>query len=326
MKLRMLTVIGGILLAATLTAQTLTDLINEFNEGVAKVNNQEYDASIEHFNQVLVMAETVGTEADEMKAKAKEQIPLAYYRQATLYLKRKQFDNAIPYLENTVEKAAEFNNNEESASKANRYLLQSYMMEGQRHLKNDSQAEALANFDKALAMDEDLYQAHQGKGMVFLAQEEIDSMLDEFALAKEGALAKNDSKTVQSINEVIDAHYNKIIQEEIEMVDPEEPDYTYVEEACENALSANPENPRALYHLALVSNKKVEYDAAIDYALKAIEFETDPVWMSAIYFELGQAYQNTVEYEKACEALQKVVEEPFLSRAEKKMESIPGCS
>jgi tetratricopeptide (TPR) repeat protein len=326
MKLRMLTGFGSILLAATLSAQTLNDVINEFNEGVAKVNNQEYEASLEHFNQVLALAETVGTEADEMKAKAEEQIPLAYYRQATLFLKRRQFDNAIPYLENTIAKAAEFNNNEESADKASKYLLQSYMMEGQRHLKNESYAEALANFDKALAMDEDLYQAHQGKGMVFMAQDETDSMLEEFALAKEGALASNDTKTVQSINEVIDAHYNKIIQEEVEMLDPEEPDYTYVEEACENALSANPENPRALYHLAMVANKKIEYDSAIEYALKAIEFETDPVWMSAIYFELGQAYQNTVEYEKACEALQKVLEEPFLSRAEKKMESVPGCN
>jgi tetratricopeptide (TPR) repeat protein len=114
--------------------------------------------------------------------------------------------------------------------------------------------------------------------------------------------------------------------DEMEMVDPEESDYTYVIEACDKALGANPNNPRALYHLALIKNKAVEYDAAIDYALKALENESEPVWISAINFELGHAYQNTVEYEKACQALQNVVEEPFLSRAEKKMESIPGCN
>ena len=105
----------------------------------------------------------------------------------------------------------------------------------------------------------------------------------------------------------------------------QENDYTYVVEACENALSANPENPRALYHLALVNNKKVEYDAAVDYATKALQFETEPVWVSAIQFELGTAYQNSAEYDKACEALKKVVEEPFLTRAEKKIEII-GCN
>ena len=326
MKLRAIAILGGILMAGLLSAQTLTDVINEFNTAVEKVNNQEYDVSLEHFNQVLAMAETVGAEADEMKEKAEQQIPLAYYRQATLFLKRKQFDNAIPYLEKTIESAAAFNNNDESKQKSTRYLMQSYMVEGQRSYKNKSFDASLELFDKALAMNDGLYQAHQGKGMVYRDQEEIEMMMEEFAIAKEGALAKNDTKTISSINEVIDAHYNKIIQEEMEMVDTEEADYSYVVESCENALAANPENARALYHLALVSNKKIEYEAAIDFALKATQFETEAVWISAIYFELGHAYQNSVEYEKACEALQKVVEEPFLTRAEKKIGSIPGCN
>ena len=325
MKLRVLAILGGFLIAGSLSAQTLTDVINEFNVGVEKVNNQEYDASIEHFNQVLTMAEIVGDEADEMKTNAEVQIPLAYYRQATLFLKRKQYDNAIPYLENTIATATQFGNNEETAQKAKRYLMQSYMMEGQRNRKNESYDEALVYFDKALAINENLYQAHQGKGMIFMDLNEIDSMMEELTLAKEGALAKNDTKTVTSINYAIDSYYNKFITEEMEMIDLEEPDYEYVLEACEKALTANPENPRALYHLALINNKKIEYNAAIDYALRAAQFETEAIWISAIYFELGHAYQNTADYDKACEALQKVFEEPFLTRAEKKIESV-GCN
>ena len=48
--------------------------------------------------------------------------------------------------------------------------------------------------------------------------------------------------------------------------------------------------------------------------------------MSGLYFELGSAYQNTAEYDKACEALKNVMEDPFLTRAEKKMGNIPGCN
>ena len=318
--------LGGLLLTATLTAQTLTDVINEFNEGVSKVNNQEYDAALEHFNQVLTLAETVGAEAEEMKGKAQEQIPQAYYRQATLFLKRKQFDNAIPYLENTIQSSSEFENNAEIQGKATRYLMQSYMREGQRNLKNQNYEAALEMYDKALAMNENLYQANLGKGMVYLAEDESDQMMEEFAKAKEGAIAKDDTKTITLINSKIDGYYNRFITEEMEMVDPEELDYSYVVEACENALAANPSNPRALYHLALISNKNVEYDAAIEYANKALESETEAVWLSAIYFELGSAYQNTVEYDKACEALKNVAEEPFLTRAEKKISSVPGCN
>ncbi len=133
--------------------------------------------------------------------------------------------------------------------------------------------------------------------------------------------AKNDTKTIEQINGVIDTYYNKFIVEEMEMVDPEENDYTYVVEACENALSANPENPRALYHLAIVSNKSVEYDKAVEYAQAALLHETEAVWISAINFELGTAFQNSADYDKACETLKKVTEEPFLDRAEKKIEA-----
>ena len=326
MKLRVLAILGAILMVGSISAQTLTDVINEFNTGVEKLNNQEYDVSVEHFNQVLALAETVGDEANDMRAQAEKQIPSAYYRQAAAFLKRKQYDNAIPYLEKTVESATLYNNNEETKAKAEKYLPQLYVREGNRSWKNKSFDEAHTYFDKALVLNENLYQAHQGKGMIFRDQDDLDSMMEEFNLAKEGALEKNDTKTIKTVNGVIDSYYNKFITEEMEMVDPEDNDYTYVIETCENALGANPENPRALYHLALINNKNVEYDAAVDYALKALQFETEAVWISAINFELGTAYQNSVEYDKACETLQKVIEEPFLTRAEKKMGSIPGCN
>lgn len=325
MKLRALAIFAAGMMALSLSAQTLTDVINEFNDGVAKVNTQEYLSSLDHFNQVLSLAEAVGDSAADLKLKAEEQIPLAYYRQATLFLKRRQFDNAIPYLEKTIETSEAFGNNDESKEKATRYLMQSYMVEGQRTYKNKSYDEALDYFDKALQINPDLFQAHQGKGMVYMDEDEPEKMLEEFSLAKEGARANDDLETVDEINAVIDAYFNKFIVEEMEMVDPEDNDYTYVVEACEKALEANPNNPRALYHMALVKNKEVEYDAAIEYAEKALQYETEPVWISAINFELGSAYQNNVDYEKACEALKKVVEEPFLSRAERKMSSIPGC-
>jgi tetratricopeptide (TPR) repeat protein len=322
MKRRVLAILGGVFILGSVSAQTLTDVINEFNAGVEKVNSQEYDVSIEHFNKVISMAATVGDEANDMKEKAEQQIPAVYYRQATVFMKRKQYDNAIPFLEKTVEFATLYNNNEEISVKASGYLPQLYVMEGNREWKNQSYEAAIANFDKALALNEDLYQAYQGKGMVYLDQEKTDLMLEAFAKAKEGAQANNDTKTIDQVNEVIDNYYNKFITQEMASVDPEDNDYTYVVEACENALAANPNNPRALYHLAIVANKTVDYDNAVDYSVKALQYEKDPVWISAINFELGTAYQNTAAYDQACETLKKVTEEPFLSRAESKMASV----
>ncbi|MCK4989480.1 MAG: hypothetical protein KAS29_03305, partial [Bacteroidales bacterium] len=183
MKLRAFLMIGGMLLAGSLTAQTLTEVINEFNTGVEKLNNQEYEVSIEHFNQVISLASTVGAEANDMKASAQKQIPSAYYRQATVFMKRKQYDNAIPFLEKTVEFATLYNNNEEISKKASGYLPQLNVVEGNRAWKNKSYDEALVHFDKALGLNPKLYQAHQGKGMVYLDQDEKDLMLESFAKA-----------------------------------------------------------------------------------------------------------------------------------------------
>lgn len=312
-------------MAGTLTAQTLTDVINEFNTGVEKLNAQEYDAALENFNQVLTMAEVVGAEADDMKAQAQKQIPSTYYRQATTFMKRKQYDNAIPYLENTVATATMYDNNAEISKKASGYLPQLYVRQGNQEWKNKEYDASIEYFDKALALNPNIYQACQGKGMVYLEQDETDLMMECFNRAKEGAQAKNDTKTIERINGTIDSYYNKFITEEMEMVDPEENDYTYVVEACENALAANPNNPRALYHLAIVANKSSQYDQAIGYAQKAAQYETEAVWLSAINYELGSAYQGNKAYDDACEALQKVTEEPFLTRAEKKIESV-GCN
>ena len=325
MKFRVTAILVGVLMAGSLTAQTLTEVINEFNAGVEKLNAQEYDAALANFNEVLTMAEVVGAEADDMKAQAQKQIPATYYRQATTFMKRKQYDNAIPYLENTVATATLYNNNEEISKKAGGYLPQLYVRQGTQEMKNKSYDAAIEYFDKALALNEGLYQACQGKAMVYMEQDETDLMLECFNNAKKGAQAKNDTKTIEQINGTIDSYYNKYITEEMEMVDPEDNDYTYVVEACENALAANPDNPFALYHLALVANKSSQYDQAIEYAQKALQFETEAVWISAINYELGSAYQGNSAYDEACEALQKVTEEPFLTRAEKKIESV-GCN
>ena len=325
MRFRVLAIFSGVLLAATLSAQTLTDVINEFNTGVEKLNGQEYDVALEHFNQVLTMAEVVGAEANDMKAQAEKQIPATYYRQATTFMKRKQYDNAIPYLENTVTTATLYNNNEDISKKASGYLPQLYVRQGNQEWKNKSYDAAIEYFDKALALNENIYQAYQGKGMVYLDKDESDLMLESFAKAKEGAMAKNDTKTVEKINGAIDSYYNKFIMEEVGAIDPEENDYTYVVEACENALAANPDNPRALYNLAMVANKSDQSEQAIEYAQKALLYEKETIWISAINFELGSAYQSTKQYDEACEALQKVTEDPFLARAEKKIENV-GCN
>jgi tetratricopeptide (TPR) repeat protein len=110
------------------------------------------------------------------------------------------------------------------------------------------------------------------------------------------------------------------------MIDPEEADYTFLLDICNEAIEANESNGYAYWQAAMAYNKMVDYDNAIEYAEKGVAVETDPVMLSALYYELGQAYQNTVRYADACDAYNKVTEEPFTARAEKKMMTTPDCN
>jgi len=93
MKKRAITiVIASLLASGSLFAQTLTDVINEFNAGVESMNAQSYESALDQFNACLELCEVVGEEADDMKEQAREQIVGTYYRQAITFMKRKQYD------------------------------------------------------------------------------------------------------------------------------------------------------------------------------------------------------------------------------------------
>ena len=322
MKKRVLAMLTGLLIATgALYSQTLTDVINEFNAGVESLNGQSYETGLTQFNNCLALCDLVGDEAADMKLQAQEQVVGTHYRQATTLMKRKQYDQAVPFLENTVKFSEEYSKNEALAVKANKYLPSLYLRQGNLLLKQEDLDNAMSTFDKVLEMQPNLYKANQGKGLVYKELDEVDNMLSEFSIAKEKATAIGDVKFIESVNSAINSYYKPLIDEEIMMFDPEEADYTYLLDICEQAIAANEKNAFAYYNLISVKNKEINYDAAVEYALQVLEFEAEinPNLLSGIYFELGKAYQNSVMYKEACEAYNKVTEEPFFSKAENKM-------
>jgi len=328
MKKRVLSFsIALILASGSLAAQTLTDVINEFNAAVESLNGQSYETALDQFNNALALSEQVGEEAADMKQQAREQVVGTHYRQAITLMKRKQYDQALPALEQTVATSAEYDVKPEFAEKAMQYLPPLYLREGNVLLKQSKYDEAMEIFDKAIALKPDMYKAHQGKGLVHKEQGDIEEMLEEFDIAKNKARESGDSEAVDEINAAIDGYYRSLIEEELMMMDTEDPDYTFLLDICDQAIAANDKNGYAYWQSALARNKMIEFDTAISLAKKGLESETDPILRSALNYELGIAYQNTASYAEACEAYNSVTEEPFLSRAEKKLETPQlGCN
>jgi tetratricopeptide (TPR) repeat protein len=328
MKFRLVTLSLGILIAGMVTAQqTMTDVINEFNAGVENINGQSYETALVQFNNCLALCDVVGDSAVDMKKQAQDQVVGAHYRQAITLMKRKQYDKALPPFENTVAFSEEYQTKAELATKANKYLPSLYLREGNVLLKQEKFQEACAIFDKVLEMNPNNYKAHQGKGLVQKEMGEIDNMMSEFSIAKEKATVKGDEKFIAGINAAIDDYYRGLIEEELMMMDEEDPDFTFLIDICDQAIAANDKNGYARWQAASASNKTVEYDSAIEYAAKGVEYESDPILLSALYYELGQSYQGNVMYQEACEAYNMVTDEPFFTKAEKKLMTPElGCS
>lgn len=328
MKKRVLATLAALILASgSLFSQTtLADVINEFNAGVESLNEQSYETALAQFNNALALSDQVGEEANDMKVKAQEQIVGTHYRQAMTLMKRKQYDMALPSLEKTVQYSEEYGIQEEYATKAKKYLPPLYLRQGNIQLQQAKYDEALVTFDKVLEVRPNMYKAHQGKGLVYKELGEVDKMLEEFAIAKEKATQKGDDELIANINAAIDDYYRGLIEEELMYMDTEDPDYTFLLDITEQALQANDENSYAYWQAASARNKMIEFDVAIELATAALAYETDPVLVSALNYELGLAYQNTANYEEACEAYNNVTEEPFLSKAEKKLNTPQlGC-
>lgn len=308
-----------------INAQTYEDVVAKFNEGADDINKGEFTNAITHLNEVIAMAETVGEEANDLQSKAKEQIPLLKYQIAIGYMKQKDYENAIPFLEQTVDLADSYENNQEYKIKAMKYLPTLLTGVGTQKLKAGDNTEALTMFEHAAKYSPNYPKAYLGMGMVYKASYDEENMINSFEKAIELGKAQGDTKTVDDAQVALGSYFTDLGNIELEDVDPEVEDFSYAIEAFDKAVKYNPGNVDANYKLAIIYNRMIEYDKAIEHAKKALEGAEEDIKIAAINYELGNSYMGTAEYDLACEAFNNAMVDIFEERAITKKEKVPGC-
>ena len=304
-----------------LSAQTMDDAIAKFNDGADAINKGEFSLAISQFNELLVLAETVGPEADNLVSQAKAQMPLLHYQVATGFIKQKDYENAISSLENTVALSDAYGNNEDKKEKALKYLPQLLTGVGTQDFRDENYDKAIERFQSAIKYSPNYPKAWLGLGLVYQKKFNEGEMLTALTKAIELGNKYKDTKTVSSAQEALASYYVEEANLEFEDRDPMDEDFSYLIELYEKALSFQPSNADANYKLAQIYNRMVEYDLAIKHAKKALETEVVEIKVAAINFELGNAYVGNAEYDLACAAFDKamvgVIEEKAISRKEK---------
>lgn len=306
-------------------AQTYEDVVAKFNEGADNINRGEFQAALEDLKEVLTLGEQVGSEADDLVIKAKEQIPLMNYQIAIGYIKQKDYENAIPFLEKTIDLAAEYNNNQEFSQKAMRYLPTLLTGVGTQKMKSADLAEAEEMFAHAVKYAPDYPKAYLGKGLVHQQKFEEEEMIEALSKAIELGQSKGDAETVETAQTALGKYFVDLGKVELEDMEEFDEDFSYAIEAFETAIQYDSDNSDAHYHLASIYNRMIEYDKAVEHGLKALEGASGELKIAAINFELGNAYAGNVEYAKACEAFTNAMVGVFEERAAAKKKNLPGC-
>jgi tetratricopeptide (TPR) repeat protein len=307
------------LISVSLIAQpTITDVINAFNAGAEEVNAGNFETAIAKFEETISLAETLGAEGDEMKANAQGQIPTLHYRMASDAYKAKDIPGAISKFEATVE-ACEKYGNEEIKAKALKYIPQLCNSQGSSQSKAGEFEAAHISFDKAIESKPDYARAYYNKALVYKKQNDEANMVSTMEKAIEVGTAAGDEKTTAAATKTLKNLYLSYGKTAFKAED-----YDEALKNLEASYKYDDQDADPYYLSCVIYGQKGEFEKAVEYGLKAAQYE-DAADQAKIWYELGNAYMNLVEYEKACDAFSKALVEPYLNTVQHKMDNVLNC-
>ncbi len=316
---KLLSVLVLALAAVSLNAQpTITDVINAFNAGAEEVNAGNFEAAITMFEETIALADGLGAEGDELKGNASAQIPALHYRMAMDTYKEKDVEGAISRFEMTVE-ACDAYGNDDIKEKSLKYIPQLYYALGNSQVKSEEYDAALASFDKAIEYQPDYARAVYGKALVYKRQDDDANMVAMMEKAIEVGTASGDDQTTAAAKKTLKDHCLNAGK-----IAFKEENYEEAIKQFEASYAYDSEDPDPYYITCVIYGKQGEFEKAVEYGLKAAMYE-DADDQAKIWYEVGNAYMNLVEYDKACDAYSKALVEPYLNTVKHKMDNVLNC-
>lgn len=96
-------------LSNSVYSQTQQDAITKFNEGFALFNEQgDHLAAIEKFKETIMIADQVGSEADDIRQRAVGQIPRLSFMHAAQFVRERKLDEAVDAFQETIRLADKY--------------------------------------------------------------------------------------------------------------------------------------------------------------------------------------------------------------------------
>ncbi|MHC1689755.1 MAG: tetratricopeptide repeat protein [Bacteroidales bacterium] len=163
----------SILSMGTVYGQDLTAATDAFNAGGTALNESNYPVAIESFNKALKMLEGLGEQGATMLAETKAIIPQIHLRYGKQFASANDIDNAVLQIKKAIETGTAYSATD-IVKEATELLPQVLMADGNNLLNEGKYAEAIAEYNKVVAVD-------PANGMAYLRIGMSEARLDNEA-------------------------------------------------------------------------------------------------------------------------------------------------
>ncbi|MCT4535221.1 tetratricopeptide repeat protein [Halodesulfovibrio sp.] len=195
-----------------------------------------------------------------------------YGMRGTLAVAAGKYDEGKRYLSTAIVKAPD--------------VPEFYYNRGYSLLQKDSLDAAIADFSKALSLNDKMYRAYNGRGLAFYRKK-------EFMVAK-----KEFEKAISIKHNYAEAFFNKgLALQKLEL-------WGKAEENYNTALRYNPEFARAHNNLALLMLQNERYTDALDHLNEAILYQPSE---AVFYYNRGQLYARQWKHQEAAKEFSKAI-------------------
>lgn len=304
-----------------LSAQSLADAIQKFNEGLEQAQNRDFANAIVTFKEAITISDAVGAEANDIKTRAQSQIPRMAFQIAAGYLRDRDLVNGIQALKDAEDFANRYND-EDIARRARGNLPRVYLQLGNIMYRDGDIDGAAQQYRSALEIYPNYHNAYYQLGLVYRVRQNLETSLQNFDRAIELATQQNDT---EGADRARGAARDYLVFTGASLIENKQ--YRRAVETLRRALRYDPQSAEAHYRLAEAYNFQALWDNAIESALRALQFDTGTRTEQArIHFELGVAHKNKGNVRAACQAFENAAFGDFRAAAEHELEHELNCN
>jgi tetratricopeptide (TPR) repeat protein len=300
--------VGLMLIGMGLSAQTLAQAGDKFNEGTAQYKAKAFGQAVNLYEQALKMCKAIGPDASDLQSQVETQLSNSYFWNGIMLYKNRKFDQAIAQMKKAKALASAINNTK-IKNYAHIYIARVYASKGLSLIKQKKLDDAGAQFAAALKENPNSYNAYYGK--VLLAKEKNDMQGMMAMVAQLQKLTATYPKAAKKYNTAKYVAFTSLLNAGAEQLQKSNASKALV--YLNDAKKYGTANADLYYYMAVANLNLKKYDAAIANAKKALSMQHAD--KSDIYFVLGQADQGKGNKVGACMAFKNVLKGPNVAAA-----------